>query len=143
MALLFTASLFYPSSSPSSTPASVAKFFSLGNNFINKHPKPSVGHMIRAPLVPKSRGALIVKASSDVDGTESSAPDSPTPKDTNETVPVENLPLESKIKMNLEQKMKMKIAKKIRLRRKRLLRKRLLRKKGRWPPSKLKKNKNV
>lgn len=34
-------------------------------------------------------------------------------------------------------------AKKVRLRRKRLLRKRKLRKKGRWPPSKMAKNKNV
>ncbi|XP_073157549.1 large ribosomal subunit protein cL37 [Henckelia pumila] len=144
MALLFTAPLFYPTSSSSSASASLAHpLLSLGNNFIAKHPKPSVGYTIRAPLVSKNRGLLIVKASSDVDGTESSAPDSPTPSDKNETVPVENLPLESKVQMNLEQKMKMKIAKKIRLRRKRLLRKRILRKKGRWPPSKLKKNKNV
>ncbi|XP_073305492.1 large ribosomal subunit protein cL37 alpha-like [Primulina huaijiensis] len=144
MALLFTTPLFCPTYSSSTTSAPVFHpFFCLGNNFIAKHPKPSVGYTIRASLVSKNRDALIVKASSDVDGTGASAPDSPTHSDTNETVPVENLPLESKIQMNLERKMKMKIAKKIRLRRKRLLRKRHLRKMGRWPPSKLKKNKNV
>lgn len=60
-----------------------------------------------------------------------------------EDVPIQNLPLESKLQQKLEQKMRMKLAKKIRLRRKKLVRKRRLRKKGRWPPSKLKKNKNV
>jgi len=58
-------------------------------------------------------------------------------------VSVEKLPLESKVKEREEQKLRMKLAKKIRLRRKRLLRKRKLRKKGRWPPSKMKKLKNV
>ena len=56
---------------------------------------------------------------------------------------LEDLPLESKLQMKLDQKLKMKLAKKLRLRRKRLVRKRQLRKKGRWPPSKMKKNKNV
>nr|CAD1833175.1 unnamed protein product [Ananas comosus var. bracteatus] len=50
---------------------------------------------------------------------------------------------ESKQQMILEQRLKMKLAKKLRLRRKRLVRKRRLRKKGRWPPSKMKKLKNV
>ncbi|KAJ6805912.1 50S ribosomal protein 5 alpha, chloroplastic [Iris pallida] len=58
-------------------------------------------------------------------------------------VSVENLPLESKQQLMMEQKLRMKLAKKIRLRRKRLVRKRRMRKKGRWPPSKMKKNKNV
>lgn len=58
-------------------------------------------------------------------------------------VSVENLPKESKLQERLEQKLKMKLAKKIRLRRKRLVQKRHLRKKGRWPPSKMKKNQNV
>ncbi|XP_010525443.1 PREDICTED: 50S ribosomal protein 5, chloroplastic [Tarenaya hassleriana] len=58
-------------------------------------------------------------------------------------VPVEELPLQSKEQQLMEQRMKMKLAKKIRLRRKRLLRKRKMRKKGRWPPSKMKKLKNV
>ena len=60
-----------------------------------------------------------------------------------ESTPIQNLPLESKLQLQLEQKMKMKIAKKIRLRKKRLMRKRVMRKKGRWPPSKMKKLKNV
>jgi 50S ribosomal protein 5 len=41
------------------------------------------------------------------------------------------------------QRARMKLAKKLRQRRKRLVRKRRLRKKGRWPPSKMKKLKNV
>ncbi|KAK9912182.1 hypothetical protein M0R45_036054 [Rubus argutus] len=60
-----------------------------------------------------------------------------------EVVPVDKLPLESKLQESLEQKTRMKLAKKIRLRRKRLVRKRKLRKKGRWPPSKMNKLKNV
>ncbi|KDP42466.1 hypothetical protein JCGZ_00263 [Jatropha curcas] len=80
------------------------------------------------------RDAIIVKAASslDIDGTA--------PKESKE---IEELPLESKLKEREEQKLKMKMAKKIRLRRKRLVRKRILRKKGRWPPSKMKKLKNV
>lgn len=53
------------------------------------------------------------------------------------------MPLESKQKMIMEQRARMKLAKKLRQRRKRLVRKRKLRKKGRWPPSKMKKLKNV
>ncbi|GJR96485.1 50S ribosomal protein 5, chloroplastic [Tanacetum coccineum] len=60
-----------------------------------------------------------------------------------ESLSVEELPLESKLQLQQDQKIKMKLAKKLRLRRKRLVRKRQLRKKGRWPPSKMKKNKNV
>ncbi|KAL0453289.1 UNVERIFIED_CONTAM: 50S ribosomal protein 5 alpha, chloroplastic [Sesamum latifolium] len=119
--------------------------FRFCNKSIALHPKSFVGGRIRAPFVLNSRGALIVKASSDVDGTGSTTPESatPPPDSKEESVPVENLPLESKLQLKLEQKLKMKMAKKIRLRRKRLVRKRHLRKKGRWPPSKLKKNKNV
>uniref|UniRef100_A0A7N0V234 50S ribosomal protein 5, chloroplastic n=1 Tax=Kalanchoe fedtschenkoi TaxID=63787 RepID=A0A7N0V234_KALFE len=80
----------------------------------------------------KSR-SVIVKASAEIDG------------DTGEkaAVPVENLPLESKLQEKTDAKLRMKLAKKIRIRRKRLVRKRQLRKKGRWPPSKMKKLKNV
>ncbi|XP_052880007.1 50S ribosomal protein 5, chloroplastic-like [Gossypium arboreum] len=60
-----------------------------------------------------------------------------------EALPVEQLPLESKMQQIMEQKMKMKLAKKIRLPRKRLVCKRKMREKGRWPPSKMKKLKNV
>ncbi|KAJ4905045.1 hypothetical protein Rs2_18996 [Raphanus sativus] len=86
--------------------------------------------------------AAIVKAaaSSGVDGAAEPESSEEPPKT------VDKLPLESKEakeKLLLEQRMKMKLAKKIRLRRKRLVRKRKLRKKGRWPPSKMKKLKNV
>ncbi|KAF8104294.1 hypothetical protein N665_0175s0022 [Sinapis alba] len=90
--------------------------------------------------------ALTVKAAaSGVDGAEPESNGEP-PKTVAAAVPVDKLPLESKEakeKQLLEQRMKMKLAKKIRLRRKRLVRKRKLRKKGRWPPSKMKKLKNV
>ncbi|KAL8237328.1 hypothetical protein R6Q59_018409 [Mikania micrantha] len=95
----------------------------------------------------KQRGATVVKASADIDGAEAESTSDPPSKTKDESssssLSVEELPLESKLQLKLEQKMKMKLAKKIRLRRKRLVRKRQLRKKGRWPPSKMKKNKNV
>lgn len=85
-----------------------------------------------------------MKVSADVDGAGSSAPEPATSSpESVESVSVENLPLESKLKPLTEQQIKMRLAKKIRLRRKRLVRKRHLRKKGRWPPSKMKKGKNV
>ncbi|CAA3008153.1 50S ribosomal protein 5 alpha, chloroplastic-like [Olea europaea var. sylvestris] len=115
------------------------------NNLVCLKPKSNVGYRTLTSFILKERGVLIVKASSDVDGVGSNDPESPaSPSESNEeNVPIENLPLESKLQLKLEQKMRMKAAKKIRLRRKRLVRKRHLRKKGRWPPSKLKKNKNV
>uniref|UniRef100_M4CGC0 BZIP domain-containing protein n=1 Tax=Brassica campestris TaxID=3711 RepID=M4CGC0_BRACM len=84
------------------------------------------------------RAAIVKAVASGVDGAEPEEP----PKT---VVSVDKLPLESKEakeKQLLEQRMKMKLAKKIRLHRKRLVRKRKLRKKGRWPPSKMKKLKN-
>ncbi|EES02778.1 hypothetical protein BDA96_03G138900 [Sorghum bicolor] len=74
------------------------------------------------------------------DGSEAGAeqPEEPKP-----VTKIEDMPLESKQKMIMEQRARMKLAKKLRQRRKRLLRKRKLRKKGRWPPSKMKKLKNV
>lgn len=106
--------------------------------------KSYVGCRIHDHSVPKERGALIAKASSspDVGDADAGGPEPPSESE-EESVPFENLPLESKLQLKLEQKMRMKLAKKIRLRRKKLVRKRRLRKKGRWPPSKLKKNKNV
>ncbi|CAI9101055.1 OLC1v1038290C1 [Oldenlandia corymbosa var. corymbosa] len=91
-------------------------------------------------LMKARRDTLIAKAA-DVADAGSSEPSSESEDE--ENIPIQNLPLESKLQLKLEQKLKMKLAKKIRLRRKRLVRKRRLRKKGRWPPSKLKKNKNV
>ncbi|CAH8268871.1 unnamed protein product [Arabidopsis lyrata] len=89
--------------------------------------------------------AIVVKAAaSGVDGAEPESNEEP--NTVVAAVPVDKLPLESKEakeKLLLELRLKMKLAKKIRLRRKRLVRKRRMRKKGRWPPSKMKKNKNV
>lgn len=89
---------------------------------------------------------MIVSAAADSGGAEGVA----SPEESGESkkegdavVPVDKLPLESKLKEREEQRLRMKLAKKIRLRRKRLVRKRHLRKKGRWPPSKMKKLKNV
>ncbi|KAJ0974671.1 hypothetical protein J5N97_016636 [Dioscorea zingiberensis] len=102
---------------------------------------------LRGMRVSKPRGfhqrSVTVRASSEIDGVDDGGPDSTPSEGPEEAVSIENLPLESKQQMILEQRLKMKLAKKIRLRRKRLLRKRRMRKKGRWPPSKMKKNKNV
>ncbi|WOL06791.1 hypothetical protein Cni_G15525 [Canna indica] len=90
------------------------------------------------------RSLVIVHASSETGGKDGNEPEAAPPEGSRlEAASVENLPLESKLQMKLEQKLRMKLAKKIRLRRKRLLRKRKMRKKGRWPPSKMKKLKNV
>ncbi|PKA50149.1 50S ribosomal protein 5, chloroplastic [Apostasia shenzhenica] len=89
------------------------------------------------------RTFMLVQASLETDGNDASGSELPPLEGSDEPLSVENLPLESKQKMLAEQKLRMKLAKKIRLRRKRLLRKRRMRKKGRWPPSKVKKNKNV
>ncbi|KAG2325615.1 hypothetical protein Bca52824_008343 [Brassica carinata] len=80
------------------------------------------------------RVVIVKAAASGVDGAEPESNEEP-PKTVAAAVPVDKLPLESKEAKEL--------AKKIRLRRKRLVRKRKLRKKGRWPPSKMKKLKNV
>jgi len=92
--------------------------------------------------VQSRNGVFVVKAASSE--AESPAGQPPAePKEEGSVVAVDKLPLESKMQERMAQKLKMKLAKKIRLRRKRLVRKRRLRKKGRWPPSKMKKNKNV
>lgn len=86
---------------------------------------------------------MTVRASSDVGEVPAGDSNEPSSESKEVAVPVEKMPLESKLQERMEQKMRMKMAKKIRLRRKRLLRKRKMRKKGRWPPSKMKKLKNV
>lgn len=106
------------------------RFFSLNSKLFN-------GLATHTPLMVKERCSMILKASTDVNGTDSDTPEASSDSED------ENLPLESKLQLKLEHKMKMKLAKKIRLRRKKLVRKRGLRKMGRWPPSKMKKNKNV
>ncbi|XP_019162465.1 PREDICTED: 50S ribosomal protein 5 alpha, chloroplastic [Ipomoea nil] len=148
--LLFTAtptvaslSLHSSSSSSSSSLLAAHPFSRFGKTCNGLAPRSYINHRIHAPYIIKERDALVVNATSDVDGVSAdNNPESPS-ESKEENVSVENLPLESKLQEKLDQKTRMKIAKKIRLRRKRLLRKRHLRKIGRWPPSKLKKNKNV
>ncbi|XP_027352460.1 50S ribosomal protein 5, chloroplastic [Abrus precatorius] len=114
--------------------------------------KPFNGLRITTPFfVKRKKKAAFVGAASDDSGGAGSPevggsepiPPAESEKEGGGSVPVEKLPLESKLKEREEQRLRMKLAKKIRLRRKRLLRKRRLRKKGRWPPSKMKKLKNV
>ena len=81
---------------------------------------------------------LLVHATAEGSEAGAEQPEEPKP-----ATKIEDMPLESKQKMIMEQRARMKLAKKLRQRRKRLLRKRKLRKKGRWPPSKMKKLKNV
>lgn len=81
---------------------------------------------------------VLVHATAEGGEADGGQPEEPKP-----AVKIEEMPLESKQKMIMEQRAKMKLAKKLRQRRKRLVRKRRLRKKGRWPPSKMKKLKNV
>lgn len=104
------------------------------------HPTFRHGLQAHAPEITRQRCAIIVKASA-ADKPAGEAEDQS--ENDEDNIPIQNLPLESKLQLKLEQKMKMKIAKKVRLRRKRLMRKRMMRKKGRWPPSKMKKLKNV
>ncbi|XVE90756.1 hypothetical protein DITRI_Ditri20bG0102800 [Diplodiscus trichospermus] len=112
---------------------------------ISRLPQKAIDHppskcLIGTQIAPnKKRLVMTVKASSASSDGEAQLP-AETKK---EALPVEQLPLESKMQQMTEQKMRMKLAKKIRLRRKRLVRKRNMRKKGQWPPSKMKKLKNV
>ncbi|XP_072959764.1 large ribosomal subunit protein cL37 [Typha angustifolia] len=136
MALLLPLS-FVPSSSAShrtlSIPAAANPSLRLQWKSLGLQQKSFNGARVSNQLLYGEKKSVVVHATSETDGTEQSEV----------AVPVENLPLESKQKMISEQRLKMKLAKKLRLRRKRLVRKRRLRKKGRWPPSKMKKNKNV
>ncbi|XP_022743519.1 50S ribosomal protein 5, chloroplastic-like [Durio zibethinus] len=129
----------------SSSVSSCSKFFPIAVLPIYRMRLKAIDHppskcLIATQFVPnKKRLAMTVKASSASTDGEAQLP-AETKK---EALPVERLPLESKMQQMMEQKMRMKLAKKIRLRRKRLVRKRKMRKKGRWPPSKMKKLKNV
>lgn len=108
------------------------------NPIIDPQPKSFSGVGLHMLVAIKKSVSVVVRASADpTEGTEALSDSK------EEVVPVDKLPLESKLQERLEQKTRMKLAKKIRLRRKRLVRKRKLRKKGRWPPSKMNKLKNV
>ncbi|KAF7022402.1 hypothetical protein CFC21_035167 [Triticum aestivum] len=94
----------------------------------------SVSHVSLAKKMP-----VVVHASAEAGPTDAAEqPEKPKP-----VASIEDMPFESKQRMILEQRARMKVAKKLRQRRKRLVQKRRLRKKGRWPPSKMKKLKNV
>ncbi|ONK78108.1 uncharacterized protein A4U43_C02F14440 [Asparagus officinalis] len=153
MALLISHLSLLPSSSSSHSPsipvaaASATLSSKLSRKSFNLRFGSSHGPRIPCPTYDISgKRSVIVRASSEIDGKDEKKPDPLPPSQVSEeeaNMPVENLPLESKMKERMEQKLRMKLAKKIRLRRKRLLRKRKMRKKGRWPPSKMKKLKNV
>ncbi|XVE60933.1 hypothetical protein DITRI_Ditri06bG0000700 [Diplodiscus trichospermus] len=125
------------SSRSTSLPISVSPVSRLRLKAIDHPPLKCVTVTLFVPNM--KRMVMSVKASSESTDGE---PQLPT-ESKKENLPVEQLPLESKMQQMMEQKMRMKLAKKIRLRRKRLVRKRKMRKKGRWPPSKMKKLKNV
>ncbi|KAF2301559.1 hypothetical protein GH714_025902 [Hevea brasiliensis] len=110
---------------------------------IDLHPKSLNRFQFQIPILRSKWDVVLVNASSDIDGMDPTDNSEPSTESKEEIIPVDKLPLESKLQERMEQKMKMKLAKKIRLRRKRLLRKRRMRKKGRWPPSRMKKLKNV
>ncbi|KAI3437021.1 uncharacterized protein J3R85_005747 [Psidium guajava] len=132
--------LFSPSSSPSSSLLLTAKAASRLRIKPITLPPNSLG----AISYPNGkRGSLIVRADSNAEGAGPADGGEAPSQNKEEAKPVDKLPLESKLQEKAEQKLRMKLAKKIRLRRKRLVRKRRLRKKGRWPPSKVKKLKNV
>lgn len=107
------------------------------------------GIRISTPFVVQRRknAIFIASAAADSNGVEGVASTEEggveRKKESDAVVAVDKLPLESKVKEREEQRLRMKLAKKIRLRRKRLVNKRKLRKKGNWPPSKMKKLKNV
>nr|GEX16806.1 retrovirus-related Pol polyprotein from transposon TNT 1-94 [Tanacetum cinerariifolium] len=75
------------------------------------------------------RGAMVVKTFAEIDGAEPEKTTAAPSKTKDESLSVEELPLESKLQLQHDQKIKMKLAKKLRLRRKRFVRKRQLRKK--------------
>ncbi|KAL5546890.1 hypothetical protein UlMin_006577 [Ulmus minor] len=140
-----TASLL-PSSSPFSSSSSITAIPTISKLQIKPIALPAKsfhGIRIQTPLITHRKASLVVKASSEIDGAGSAENSEPPSENKEEAVSVDKLPLESKLQERMEQKIRMKLAKKIRLRRKRLVRKRKLRKKGRWPPSKMKKLKNV
>ncbi|XP_062111888.1 large ribosomal subunit protein cL37 alpha [Humulus lupulus] len=131
------------SSSSSTSVTSIPSISRLQIKPIDVHSKCMYGVQVQMPIAINRAAFAVVKVSSETDGTGQTE-SSEAPSETKEVeVSVDKLPLESKLKERMEQKLRMKLAKKIRLRRKRLVRKRKLRKKGRWPPSKMKKLKNV
>ncbi|KAI4348557.1 hypothetical protein L6164_009267 [Bauhinia variegata] len=132
-----------PSSSSSTLAVATTAVSRLHFKPIDLPSKPWGRVRISTPFTDKKTGAVIFRVAADADGTASTEDGESSAENKKDVVPVDKLPLESKLQERQEQRLKMRLAKKIRLRRKRLVRKRRLRKKGRWPPSKMKKLKNV
>lgn len=102
-------------------------------NPIDQHAKSFNGACTYVPVMTKKRAGTLAKVSSKIrDGGESQSE-----SDGDVDLPLEKLPLDSKLQRKLEHKMKLKLWKKIRLRNKKLMRKRRMRKRGCWPPSKM------
>ncbi|XP_048563281.1 50S ribosomal protein 5, chloroplastic [Triticum urartu] len=147
MALLLSPTVSFLAPSPSSAPraralsSSTATATAASNNAfpylasrLQCKTGASVSHVSLAKKMP-----VVVHASAEAGPTDAAEqPEKPKP-----VASIEDMPFESKQQMILEQRARMKVAKKLRQRRKRLVQKRRLRKKGRWPPSKMKKLKNV
>lgn len=106
---------------------------------IDRHAKSFDGACTYAPIMTTKRAGIIAKISSEIpDGGGESQSESD-----DEDLPLEKLPLDSKLQQKLEHKMRMKSWKKMRLRNKKIIRKRRMRKRGCWPPSKMKKLSNI
>ncbi|GAV58129.1 hypothetical protein CFOL_v3_01663 [Cephalotus follicularis] len=152
MALLLTFNFLSSPSPPSSSSVSSA-FTITASQSSRLHIIPNFDHQklnsftrvgIYSPIITHKIGSMIIKALAGVDSTlPTENVEDPLESKEDKVVPVDKLPLESKLQEKLDQKLRMKLAKKIRLRRNRLVRKRRLRKKGRWPPSKMRSLKNV
>ncbi|KAJ6756585.1 50S RIBOSOMAL PROTEIN 5 CHLOROPLASTIC [Salix purpurea] len=84
------------------------------------------GVRFQNPIRGNRIGAVVVRASSDIDGTAPTETREPPVEGKEEVVSVDKFP---KLQEREEQKLKMKLARKIRLRRNRLVRKRRMRKK--------------
>uniref|UniRef100_A0A2P2QL85 50S ribosomal protein 5ic-like n=1 Tax=Rhizophora mucronata TaxID=61149 RepID=A0A2P2QL85_RHIMU len=138
---------FYHSSSAKSTAAS--SISSLQWEPFDLHSGSHYGLCLFTSTLTNNVSMVTVKALSEVKGMalDSEEPilegESMSESDNEEDLLPDKLPLDSKLQQKLEHKMKMKLGKKIRLRRKKLDRKRRMRKRGKWPPLKVNKLKNV
>uniref|UniRef100_A0ACD5VS36 Uncharacterized protein n=1 Tax=Avena sativa TaxID=4498 RepID=A0ACD5VS36_AVESA len=142
MALLLSPTVSFLASSSASPPRARALSTASAANNVVPFSAPrlqckntaSFSHVSFAKKMP-----VTVHATADAGSTDAAEqPEKPKP-----AASIEDMPLESKQQLILEQRARIKVAKKLRQRRRRLVQKRRLRKKGRWPPSKMKKLKNV
>ncbi|KAJ1689249.1 hypothetical protein LUZ63_013404 [Rhynchospora breviuscula] len=127
MALLLPSSLsLFPSHSHSSLSSTPRCFPIASSNLVVRLPWKSLSN---SPLSFQKKAQVLTRASSEASGEGSPLPP---PEKAEESVSIENLPLQSKQQMLYEVRMKIKMQRKLRRRRKRLLRKRRLRKRGKW-----------